>query len=217
MLCCAVTIIVGSGCTSHQIQLFESDDLTLKNEITQRTIDAYPDRFKAVHRVILTLAGKKYVLNGYLSVDRPNREIKLIAQNDLGGIIFDLHFIKNLKNEININVNTLKQEWLENSVLRDLKVLYLAKSFVSPTLFFDLNDNLILSQKEGRITQEFVYKQFHKPLKYRLMQIRHLKNGKCFYTADFKYGTVADTLYPGVIIIKDTKMKYNLQINVRYL
>jgi len=216
LLCCAATIIMGSGCTLHKIRSIEINDLTLKNEINQSITDAYPDRFKAIHRVILTIAGKNYVLNGYLFVDRPGREIKLTAQNDLGGIIFDLHFIKNLKKKINVNVNMIKQEWLENSVLRDLEILYLAKPFVSPLLFSDQNDNFILSKEDGQITQQFIYKQIQKPLKYRLMKIRHMKNGKCVYMADFKYGTAADNLYPDVIIIKDTKMEYNLQINVRY-
>lgn len=217
LLCCAITAIVGSGCSSHDIQLIENRDLTLKNEINQSIIDTYPDQFKAIHRVILTLSGKNYVLNGYLFVDRPNREIKLIAQNDLSGVIFDLHYIENRRKKINIAANKIKQEWLENSVLRDLEILYLAKPFVSPTLFSDENDNLILSQKTGQVTQAFVYKQTRKPLKYRLMQIKHMKNGKYGYHIDFKYGTAVDNRYPDVIIIKDTKMKYKLQINVRYL
>jgi len=217
LVCCFVTIIVGSGCNSHKTRLIEINDHTLKNKINQSIIDAYPDRFKAIHRVILTLAGKNYILNGYLFVDRPGNVIKLIAQNDLGGIIFDLHFIKNLKKKINININTIKLEWLENTVLRDLEILYLVNTFESPILFSDQNDNLILSQKEGQITQEFMYKKRHNSLNYRLMKIRHMEKGKYVYEADFKYGTIVDNLYPSIIVINDKKMKYNLKINVRYL
>ncbi|MDA3915354.1 MAG: hypothetical protein PF690_00070 [Deltaproteobacteria bacterium] len=207
---------MGSGCSLHKIQQMEIIDLKLKNDINNNITDLYPDRFKAIHRVILTLAEKNYVLNGYLFIDRPRREIKLIAQNDLGGIVFDVHFIKNVEKTIHVNVNTIKQKWIENSVLRDLEILYLTESLVSPTLFSDQHGNLILSQKDSQITQEFIYKQIHKPVQYRLKEIRHWKNGQCIYIVNFKYGTVSNNLYPEVILIKDTKMKYNLQINVRY-
>ncbi|MBU8850122.1 MAG: hypothetical protein KOO64_11310, partial [Desulfobacterales bacterium] len=159
---------------------------------------------------------KDYVLDGYLFIDRANREIKLIAQNDLGGIIFEIHYIKNIKKTIRINTNTLKKNWLEKSVLRDLEMLYLKEPFPSPILFYDQHESLVLSQKEGRITQELLYKQINSQAKYRLKEIRHMANKKCFYTISLKYSTVSDNPYPEFILIKDTKMKYTLQINVRY-
>lgn len=216
LLCCTIAIIMGSGCSLDKTRYKEITQPKLKDEINKNITNLYPDRFKAIHHVILTLSGKDYVLDGYLFIDRVSREIKLIAQNDLGGIIFEVHYIKNIKKMIHINVNTLKKEWLEKSVLRDLEILYLKEPFPSPTLFYDQHENLVLSQKEGQITQEFFYRQINRQVKYRLNGIRHLANGKCVYTISLKYSTVSNNPYPEFILIKDTKMKYKLQINVRY-
>ena len=207
---------MNSGCSLHNAQLMEITDTTLKDDINNSIVGLYPDRFKAIHRVILTLAGKDYVLNGYLFVDRPKREIKLIAQNDLGGILFDVHFIENVEKKILINVNTIKKDWIEKSVLRDIKMLYLKKPFPSPALFSDQHQHLIVSEKDGQITEALIYKPVNKPGQYRLIEIRHLKNGRCIYTVNFKYGTGDSVLYPEIIIIKDTEMRYDLQINVQY-
>ncbi|MBU8910857.1 MAG: hypothetical protein KOO65_06270, partial [Desulfobacterales bacterium] len=206
LLCSTISIIISSGCSLYKTRNMVTNHPKLKTVINKSITNLYPDRFKAIHHVILTLSGKDYVLDGYLFIDRANREIKLIAQNDLGGIIFEIHYIKNIKKTISINTNTLKKNWLEKSVLRDLEMLYLKEPFPSPTLFYDQQENLVLSQKEGRITRELLYKQINSQAKYRLKEIRHMANEKCFYTISLKYGTVSDNPYPEFILIKDTKM-----------
>lgn len=216
-LWCAVLIFISSGCSVHKSRRIEIGDTNLKNDINCSITGLYPDKFKAIHRVILTLAERSYVLNGYLSVDRLNREIKLIAQNELGGIVFDVDLIENGEKKIHTNINAIKKQWLEKSVLRDLETLYLAKPFFSPALFSDQHENFILSQKEGRITREYWYKQFQISEQYQLNEIRHLKNGHSIYTVKFKYAADNDMGYPEIIIIKDITMRYNLQINVQYL
>ncbi len=216
LLCCTITIIMVSGCSLAKTRYMEAAHPKLKNEINKSITNLYPGRFKAIHHVILTLSGKDYVLNGYLFIDRTSREVKLIAQNDLGGIIFEVHYIKNIKKMIRTTVTTLKKEGLEKSVLRDLKILYLKEPFPSPTLFYDQHGTLVLSQKNDRLTQEFLYKQINRQEKYRLNEIRHLVNGKCVYTIALKYNTVSNNPYPEFILIQDTKMKYKLQINVQY-
>ncbi|MBU1341831.1 MAG: hypothetical protein KKE44_19990 [Proteobacteria bacterium] len=155
-------------------------------------------------------------MNGYLSVDRPNREINLIAQNDLGGIIFDVHFIKNVETSIRITANMIKKKWLETSVLRDLETIYLKEPFSSPTLFSDQHGALILSEKQGQITHELIYKKINSPEYYQLAEIRHLKNRRCIYAVNLKYGSAHNNLYPEIIFVRDTKMNYTLQITVQY-
>ena len=219
-LCCAVTIIIGSGCSFNKTQPSQYLEITnqkFKDDINKNITSLYPDRFKAIHRVILTFLEKEYVLDGYLFVDRPSREVKLIAQNDLGGIIFDVHFIKNVEKTIHSNISMLGEKRLEKSVLRDLETLYLEEPFPSPTLFSDQHKNFVLSQKEGPITKELIYKQINGHVRYRLNEIRHLENKKCVYTISLKYGTGSNNLYPEFIVIQDISMKYKLQINVRYI
>ena len=217
LLSCTVSIILGSaGCSLYETRGIVITNPELKDGINNSIINLYPDKFKAVHHVILTLSGKDYVLDGYLLVNRTRREIKLIAQNDLGGIIFNLHFIENSKKTIDINADMLKKNWLEKTVLRDLETLYLKEPFPSPTLFSDQHKNFVLSQKNGPVTQELIYKRINKQDRYQLNEIRHLKNKKCIYSVSLKYGNSSNNLYPEFILIKDAKMKYKLQINVLY-
>ncbi|MEN8210354.1 MAG: hypothetical protein ABFR31_01435 [Thermodesulfobacteriota bacterium] len=169
-----------------------------------------------MHRVILTLSGKDYVLNGYLSVNRPNRELKLIAQNDLGGIIFDVHYIENIEQQIYNNLKSIKNEWLRKSLLRDIRTIYLLESCSSDTLFSDQQGNFILSREQGILTEELIFKPVKEETRYRLHGIRHLKNGKSVYQVDFEYGTKDNIYYPEFIFIKDTRMRYSLRINVQY-
>ncbi len=218
LLCCIVPAITGwSGCSHYKTRYKAITHPTLTTDINNSITGLYPDRFKAIHHVILTLAGKDYVLDGYLFIDRPHREIKLIAQNDLGGILFDVHYIQGVKKLIRTNVDLLKKKWIEKSALRDLEVLYFKEPFPSPDLYSDPRGDLILSQKQGRITRELSYKPVNgSAAGYRPNEIRHLENGKCIYTVTLTYGTNAGHQYPEQILIQDTKMRYRLQINVRY-
>lgn len=213
---CMVFISICTGCSLKKTPYQEIIHKKQKDTILNSINGLYPDRFKAIHRVILTLSGKDYVLNGYLSVNRPNRELKLIAQNDLGGIIFDVHYIENIEQQIHNNLKLIKNEWLRKSLLRDLKTLYLLESCSSDTLFLDQLGNFILSREQGILTEELVFKSFKEQPRYRLYKIRHLKSRKLVYQVDFEYGTKGNILYPEFIFIKDTKMRYSLRINIQY-
>ena len=156
-LCCTISIVLGSaGCSFYKPEYIEITHQKIKNNINNSITNLYPDKFKAIHHVSLTLSGKDYVLDGYLFIDRPNREIKILAQNDLGGIIFNIHFIENIKKTIDINVDMLKKNWLEKTALRDLEILYLTEPFSSPTLFSDKHKNFVLSQKNGRDSRVYL-------------------------------------------------------------
>lgn len=204
------------GCSMKNPQPQEVILENQRNDINNSVADLYPDSFKAVHRVILTLFGSDYVLNGYLSVNRPNREFKLIAQNDLGGIVFDIHYIENKKQQIQNNLKSIKNEWLVKSLLRDLKNIYLLTSFPSDKMFINQHEDIILSQKQGSLTRELIFK-LKKKMRYRLCEIRHLNNREIVYWVNLEYGTKAGASYPEIILIKDKRMKYSLRMKVQYL
>jgi hypothetical protein len=214
---CMIFICIYTGCSLKETPDQEIVYKKQKNTILKSINDLYPDRFKAIHRVILTFSKKNYVLNGYLSVNRSNREIRLIVQNDLGGIIFDVYYIENTVQQIHNNLKLIKNEWLRQSLLRDIKTLYLLKSCSSETLFLDQQGNFILSREQGMLTEELIFKPVKAQTRYQLHGIRHLKNGKPVYKVDFEYGTNGESYYPEFILIKDTKMRYSLRINIQYL
>ncbi|MCF6248084.1 MAG: hypothetical protein L3J69_12085 [Desulfobacula sp.] len=216
LFCCIVFFVSNSGCSVKGDHYQEITHQKQKKDILNTVADLYPDQFKAMHRVILTLSGKDYVLNGYLSVNRLNRELKLIAQNDLGGIVFDVHYIENIKNKIHNNIRLIKNEWLEKSLLRDLKTLYLLEPHLSDTVFADRRGRFILSRKEGLVTKKMIFRPIKKQAQYRLREIIHLKNGKRIYFINFEYGKQGENSYPEFIFIKDTRMRYSLKIYVQY-
>lgn len=212
----ALAVFTSSGCALNKTLSGQSPPPEILNDLNKSITTLYPDRFKALHHVILTFSGKDYVLDGYLFIDRPGRKINLIAQNDFGGIFFEIQYIKNVEKTIHINVNMLKEKWLEKSVLRDIETLYLMEPFPSPVVLYDVHKNLVLSQNKGQITQELRYSKIDTFAPYRLYEIRHLTDNKCFYTINLQYGTDSANPYPEFIIIKDTKLNYTLQINIRY-
>lgn len=209
-----LAVLTISGCSFEKAGQMKIPQPEILTAINKSITTLYPDRFKALHHVILTFSGKDYVLDGYLFIDRPGQEIKLIAQNDLGGILFEIHYIKNIEKMICSNISLLKEKLLEKSALRDLEALYLKEPFRSPELSYDSNGNLVLSQKENQITQTLLYSKQDCSTQYQLNEIRYQENNEYFYTIHLQYDT--DNPYPIFILIKDTRMKYSLQINVRY-
>ncbi|MBU4318776.1 MAG: hypothetical protein KKF30_16075 [Proteobacteria bacterium] len=168
--------------------------------------------------MILSLFGKNYVLNGYLAVDRKKNEISLIAQTELGGTAFEIYFEKDVKEEINIKIDSFKKEWLEKSALKDLRNIYLPEPLLTPLLFSDPNGTWVLYQEDGKLNQEYVYKKTPDPEReYQLAEIHHVKNHKPFYSIRFSYNDKKLPQYPDFISIENKKMHYSLKISVKYL
>ena len=204
------------GCMPQKKVLFVRDtDLT--NRLNATAGDIYPENLFTLHHVWLTVFKKNLVMNGYLKVNRPQQSISLIAQNDMGGTIFEIHYIKDKKKDINVKVDLLKAEWLEKTVLQDLIRLYLAQPFSSPRLYRDKDQSLVLVQQEENITKERVYQKKQAQDKgYQLAALRYLKKGKVFYTVDFSYAPQNINAWPDYILVDNRKMHYQLKIKVQY-
>ncbi len=176
----------------------------------------YPDRFKAVHHVALTLLGKTYVLNGYLTVNRRERQLHLIAQNDMGGTLFEIH-IKGKETRVQSKTNYLKTSWLEKSVVKDLEILYLSSPLSSPELYRARDNTLLLSKSPGGITSEYFFKKEpSQQNNYKLTGYKHKKNDKEIYAIDYIYDGKNTNKYPSFIAIEDRSFKYQLKINSQY-
>ncbi len=181
----------------------------------------YPNRFKAVHHVALTLFGKTYVLNGYLSVNRLERQIHLIAQNDMGGTLFEIHTQRG-ETIIQSKTKFLKTSWLEKSVLKDLENLYLPPPLASPTLSQGHNNLFLLSENQEGICREFLFKKksshqnYHQQNNYKLMGYRQVKNRKEIYAITYGYDEKNNEQYPSFIAIENHTLHYQLEINIQY-
>lgn len=81
------SFIVLAGCIQHS-QAPEVPEL-ISGTLLDKVHHLYPDRFRMYHRVILTLRGKNYDFNGYLT--REGDHVSAVGFNDLGGRLFDIH------------------------------------------------------------------------------------------------------------------------------
>lgn len=178
----------------------------------------YPDQFRAIHRVILTLGGSDYVLNAYLSVNRVRKKISLVAQNDLGGTVFDVNFTENKEPQVNSNIKAIRPEWLKKTLLRDLRVLYLYEPQPLDKLLHDPAGIYILSSmQKGGIEQRA---KFSRPKNFSGLFLHmgtvHYDNNKLIYRVKSGYGSAKHPSLPDSVVIEDTKMRYMAKINIQY-
>jgi hypothetical protein len=200
----------------------ENSDLI--SELNLGIPNQYPIRFKAVHHVALTLLGKTYVLNGYLTVNRLERQIHLIAQNDMGGTLFEIH-TQGGETSIQSTTKFLKPSWLEKSVLKDLENLYLNTPLPSPALSQGSDNLFLLSESREGICRKYLFKE--EPIRqnsdqnnYKLMGYKQSKNRKEIYAIAYTYenkntGKITEQ-YPSFIAIEDHNLHYQLKINIQY-
>lgn len=218
-------LIILAGCSPKpkisETALAKIQNPELIAELNQAVCHLYPNQFKAVHHVALTLLGKTYVLNGYLTVNRRQKQLHLIAQNDMGGTLFEIH-TKGEKTRIQSNTKYLKTSWLEKSVVKDLETLYLSPPLSSPKLYMDQDNTLLLSKNQGGISRKYLFKkepqQDSDPVQnnYKLTGYRRLKNDKIVYTIGYIYDRKNTKKYPSFIAIENQTLNYQLKINSQY-
>lgn len=172
----------------------------------------YPDRFKALHHAGLTLRGKTYVLKGYISVDRPQKSVRLVAQADMGGTLFQV----NLKGEevrIKSEAGFLAPRWLE-PVAKDLSHLYLVPKNFNPMAARDHEGSPMVRDKTNEITREYGFEKCGES-GFRPVVYREIKNRQQIYLLEYKYDK--NQPHPSFVRIIDRETGYELNINIRYI
>ncbi|MFO7749231.1 MAG: DUF3261 domain-containing protein [Desulfobacteraceae bacterium] len=209
---CALTV---SGCMPQKPMAEPPPPSALAKRLNKEIKQEYPVEFKAVHHALLTIAGRDYPLKGYLTVSRKDRNLSLVAQNDLGGTVFEL-FSQNSHHQITVKRGTIKKKWIEKSVLKDLTTLYFAEPFASPRLFTDKNGRAVLFETRKGITRKRIYRRTPEQKSgYRLTGIRETQEEQCRYAVDLSYDK-EDHLHPDTVVIHNRTMHYRLKINVHY-
>ncbi len=173
----------------------------------------YPDQFNALNNVGLNIRGKTITLKGFLKVNRPKGEIRLIAQGDMGGTLFEIHILKGQPDTISTK-GFFKEAWLEKSVVKDLKHLYLVPSFNAPNVYTDQDGQMILADSKDSGTASHIFKA-EDTGGLQVSEYRLVKENLLEYT--IAYGYDPGAVLPGFITIKDRNLNYTLNINVRYM
>ena len=205
------------GCGIKKSLISYVDNPALISQINSSADKNYPENFKTLHHAMLEIKGKDYVLNGYIKINRTLNQFSIIAQNDLGGTIFEINSSKSKEPQIIVPVKAFKESWLKKSVIKDLAFLYLSRPFESPKLVV-LENGLFKLAQENRdgIDEERTFKKGLKENEYLLQSYARLKSKKIIYSIDFKYNNDSMEKFADTIFIANKKMHYKLKINALY-
>ena len=151
----ATVLLIGSllflsGCI-QQSQVPGTLDLT-SGPLLDKLHHLYPDRFRMYHHVILTLRGKNYDFNGYLT--REGDHISAVGFNDLGGRLFDINSSPQ-KVELPAKPRRMPATILRNYVAPELNAVFAPTLQTRPSHGAD--DKIVLV--DGRRNLEYDFDQ----------------------------------------------------------
>lgn len=189
------------------------EDQELARKLRSALDDRYPLSFRTIHRCLLDVGGRKFVLDGYLAISRPDN-FRLIAKGDMGGTVFELSGASGQEVAIRQNAVGLRESWLLKGAARDLAVLYFRRPGPGARLVRREPNLLALVQDlpTGR-REEFLFDRES----YRLESYRVSQGRRCRYRADFVYsGGFPHWPHetPKTITVLDHDLKYELSISV---
>ena len=80
-----------AGCASapRYVPATPIADEALASGLRDALDGTYPDEFRTVHRVVLSIRGRQFTFTGYLLARRPGH-VRLLAAGDLGGTAFEV-------------------------------------------------------------------------------------------------------------------------------
>jgi len=145
-----VSLFVFSGCAHHSsgnnlIPAPPSDALLDKLR------HLYPDRFMMYHRVILSVRGKSYDFNGYLT--REGDQISAVGFNDLGGRLF--HIISSpQKVEVLSKPERMPATVLRSGVAPELHAMFAAGASEAPFGPITSTESILI---HGRRNIEYIF------------------------------------------------------------
>jgi len=212
-----ILVITVLGCTPRPEPSVQLDNPDLISRLNSANVHGFPDQFNAIHHTVLNLAGKSYVLNGYLKIDRLNQSIHFNAQSELGGTVFTMFLKNGVPLTIDIQLEQFKKEWLEKSVAQDLKYLYFNSRLINPKLKSLESGELILSNPViRRQHEEKIFFRIPGSPDYRIKTYQRLEKNKPYYSITYHYGNEQKNRLPESLTLINKDMHYTLHVNVRY-
>jgi hypothetical protein len=118
-------LLCAAGCRGTPYEPGERfADPALRDTLREKMAALYPKSFRAIHRVILTVADRQFDLDGYVLVERPER-LRLLAKGGFGGTAFDAVRSRRDGDRVHANPESLREAWIRDGALRDAEALYL--------------------------------------------------------------------------------------------
>jgi hypothetical protein len=173
-------IVLTCGCdTSFRYDDVPLTDQSLYKELSTNLKNIYPEQFKVVHRVVITIFDRQIDANGYLVVSG-NDDYRLSALGDFGNVFFDVSS-KNGKVTINKNALEFSEDKFREGIVKDIKAVCLHVPDSQMQLVQLSDGRPALTYSENKETYFFVFDTDHQLQEYVIT-----KNAKCTYKAEFK-------------------------------
>ncbi|WP_321491735.1 DUF3261 domain-containing protein [uncultured Desulfobacter sp.] len=178
------------------------------DQLTRNVRELYPAGFRALHQVVLQIHGKSMSMNGFLKIDRPKGRVDLVAQTPMGGTLFEVHICRG-QQDIILTKGFLKEKWLGESVVQDLKRLYLVPDFNSCHIC-EQEKQILLCESDGqRVVRYCFIKNQQSSL--TLTEIMFFNKNRLIYKIEYQYES--GNQLPGAIRIENKKTGYILTVN----
>lgn len=193
------------------------EDARLTQRLKKKVETLYPKRFITIHRCVLEMGGRNYILNGYVSVNRPENSFNLVAQGEMGGTFFKLSKTGGQPVRVLKQNPVFEKNWIEDAAARDAGYLYLTLPTDGAELVRHGSGSVgLISKKDDSTTEEFRFELNHgSPDDIRLESFIVARGGACVYRVDFFYDQTVpggDSHMAGSMLINDYKLKYKMRV-----
>lgn len=170
----------------------------------------YPEKFKMVHRVLLTVYGYQYDFTGYFSRDEKD-SFKGVAFGDMGGKIFEISVEKD-KKELLFKPDAIPEGPLLDGMVDDLRFLYVERNF--DTAFVVEQSEMHKDLVSTRDWKNFNVYMFRKS-SICPDEALSVKDGEIFRTVIFSdYRCFGGKLVPGRIRVHNYRWNYQFEIKL---
>lgn len=204
-------ILMTCGCRSslcYQAVVWQDQELC--EELSNNLKSIYPEQFKVIHRVILSIYDKQIDATGYLMANG-NGRFRLLAMGDFFNVFFDISS-NNDKVLINKNLLKLSAKKFSNGVLKDIKATCLYVPVDRMQLVQMPDGHPALRYTAEKETYLFIFNSDRQLEEYVI-----IKDGRCVYKAEFKQWKQLPGLSNQVPIMIHTtnyKLHYSLIVDI---
>ncbi len=131
ILCTCLLALCSSGCISmiprsypEEQSRTDSDREILSARLTDTLTSSFPSNMRVMHRVIMTIAGRQFALDGHLTFE-PDSSMKLLVLGPMG-VLADLTATPEGAVNVRRHNPRFRKRWVEKFIARDLRVLFSA-------------------------------------------------------------------------------------------
>lgn len=208
----ACIVVVGCS-TMPYVPGAPIQDAAREQALRESVAGQYPRQFRAVHRVVLTVRGRQFSLDGYLRADR-STGFRLLAVAGFGGSLFELAWSEEHGPIVVQSNGILQDDRLLAGPVEDVRTIFF--NTPSPEARLEARDPgtlaLVDTLPDGTI-EEYLFDGATS----RLLHFVRAKNGQIHYSIEYlDPGLVGDWAYPlpRRIRVDHPKLKYEVDIRL---